>query len=141
MNYELIEILRNRKKIPKMEFYSKVGMTHKGFNQMVENNSIKVSTLNKIADVLGVPVGSFFESHTTVGGDIGQDNFLEAPEPFGDETVEQFRQRYPNIPDRELINLALHEKGLLKLELDITKALLDKLQKQVDSLTAKKPSG
>lgn len=55
-----IEDLRLSKKIPKMDFYEQVGMTSKGFNQMFENNSIKLSTLQKIAELLEVPITYFF---------------------------------------------------------------------------------
>src|SRR5882757_9347578 len=50
--YNKIEQLRKLKKIPKMEFYKEIGMTDTGYRQAVENNSLKVITLEKIAQVL-----------------------------------------------------------------------------------------
>jgi DNA-binding Xre family transcriptional regulator len=69
INKQQVEKLREERNIPKMEFYSKIGMTAKGYNQMFENDSMKLSTLEKIAAILDVPIVSFF------------DNGLTAPDP------------------------------------------------------------
>lgn len=60
--YQQIEKFREMRKIPKMEFYKLIGMSSKGYVQMVQNNSIKLSTLQKMADVLKVEIGDFFPS-------------------------------------------------------------------------------
>jgi DNA-binding Xre family transcriptional regulator len=50
--YNNIEKIRKERKIPKMEFYKAIGMTDTGYRQAKENNSLKVITLEKIANVL-----------------------------------------------------------------------------------------
>lgn len=57
---QLIEKLLLDRKISKMDFYAQIGMSSTGFNQSLENNSMKVSTLQKIAEVLGIPISYFF---------------------------------------------------------------------------------
>lgn len=52
--YNKIERLRKEKGLSKMDFYKAVGMTDTGFRQAKENNSLKVVTLIKIAEVLDV---------------------------------------------------------------------------------------
>lgn|GEM_PF-6286047 len=37
-----------------MEFYKLIGMSSTGYNQMFENNSMKIATLERIAEVLNV---------------------------------------------------------------------------------------
>lgn len=56
-----IDELREMRKIPKMEFYTMIGMSSKGYSQMFENGSLKISTLERIAEVLEVPIVYFFE--------------------------------------------------------------------------------
>lgn len=56
-----VDQLRAKRKISKTEFPKLIGMSNTGYNQMWENNSIKVETLHKIAQILQVPVTYFFE--------------------------------------------------------------------------------
>lgn len=56
--------------MPKMEFYKKVGISAAGYSDMVEKQTMKVSTLEKIAEVLDIPVYMFFlEKSQTVNED------------------------------------------------------------------------
>lgn len=59
---ELVDKLRAERKISKTAFPKLIGMSGTGYKQMWENNSMKVETLEKIAQVLGVAVAVFFES-------------------------------------------------------------------------------
>jgi DNA-binding Xre family transcriptional regulator len=80
--YDKIESIRKEKKIPKMDFYAKIDMTSKGYALMVENNSIKVATLQKIADALEVPIGVFFEQGPIMLADEPIAEDLDTPGPF-----------------------------------------------------------
>lgn len=56
-----IENLRTIKKISQTDFAKKIGMTQTGYSQMIKNNDLKVSTLQKIAEILEKPVSYFFD--------------------------------------------------------------------------------
>lgn len=51
-----IERYRKLRNIAKMLFYEKIGMSPNGYSDMVKNNSLKIVTLEKIAEVLNVKV-------------------------------------------------------------------------------------
>ena len=51
-----IEKLLIEKRISKRDFIEKIGMSNAGYYHMYENNSMKVSVLLKIAEVLETPV-------------------------------------------------------------------------------------
>ena len=56
-----INDLRKIKQISQRELSTKVGLSLTGLQKALEKNDFKTSTLVKIAEVLGVPVGYFFE--------------------------------------------------------------------------------
>ncbi|MBN2664560.1 MAG: helix-turn-helix transcriptional regulator [Bacteroidales bacterium] len=56
-----IENLRKSKLLNQTEIAKKIGMSLNGYNKAVVNGDFKLSTLTKIANVLGVPVSYFFE--------------------------------------------------------------------------------
>lgn len=53
------------KKIPKMEFYSHLGMTATGYTQMWEKDTMRVSTLKRIAEILEIPLIELLEYRST----------------------------------------------------------------------------
>lgn len=59
-NLNLIRTIASEKKIQLKEISEKVGLTPGGLQNIMSQNSTKIETLEKIADVLGVPVTVFF---------------------------------------------------------------------------------
>lgn len=57
-----IKELARIKDIPISELAEKIGFTNSGLHRAFANNDLKLSTLEKIANVLNVPMSSFFES-------------------------------------------------------------------------------
>ena len=67
-----IEKILIEKGISKRDFIDKIGMSNAGYYHMYENNSMKVSVLLRIAEVLETPVlsilGSSHKSDFNLGG-------------------------------------------------------------------------
>ena len=61
--YEKIETLRNLRNIPKMKFYKLLGMSDVGYNKAISNNSLKLITLEKIAEILDTPLEELVSKH------------------------------------------------------------------------------
>lgn len=66
MIFKIVDSVRQERKISKMDFYKAIGVTQSGYKKMLEKNDLKVSTLVKIAEVLGVGPAVFFEVNTPV---------------------------------------------------------------------------
>ena len=64
MNYNKIKTLASERKITLKELCLKIDISEQGLHKMVGNNSIKVSYLEKIAEVLEVPISYFFEEES-----------------------------------------------------------------------------
>lgn len=73
----LIKTLAEKKNISMVELANKVGISEQQIHLLVRKNSTKIETLEKIANVLQVPVAYFFEDKThgnVVSGDYSQLN-------------------------------------------------------------------
>jgi transcriptional regulator with XRE-family HTH domain len=117
--YNKIELLRKKKKISKTEFYEAIGMSNNGFLQMVENNSMKITTLQKIADVLGVPVSIFFEDGEQVDlPDAGAFDLESFPD-LRTESIADALKRYEGLTDREIIVMLMQQIGVLRLQVEM----------------------
>jgi len=64
MNIKLLKEIQS-KQISQRDLASKIGMTQSGLSQALASGDLKVSTLEKIAEVLDVPVTCFFEVEIT----------------------------------------------------------------------------
>jgi transcriptional regulator with XRE-family HTH domain len=62
MDYSAIKALCDKRRISIKELAVRCGITEAGLHQMLRNQSMKIDILEKIAEVLNVSVGSFFES-------------------------------------------------------------------------------
>jgi transcriptional regulator with XRE-family HTH domain len=131
--YDKIEELRKEKKIPKMDFYERIDMTSKGYTLMVENNSIKVATLQKIAEVLGVPVSTFFEMVTGEASPEGQTEGFDPSEPYDLDATKEVMDL--DIPLEEKVAILREMVSALKLRLRI--AQLEKLSESKDATIQK----
>ena len=56
-----IEVFAGKNNLTLMKFIDKLGMSKQGFYDMFSNDSMKVSTLMKIAKMMDVPVSYFFD--------------------------------------------------------------------------------
>lgn len=61
MKYSKIKKLAKDKNISLKELADKINMTEGGFFQSFRNETLKVSALEKISDVLNVPINYFFD--------------------------------------------------------------------------------
>lgn len=61
--YEKIKKLANNRSMTISELCHKVGITESGFHAAVKNNSLKLKTIQIIAEVLEVPQSYFFEEN------------------------------------------------------------------------------
>lgn len=71
-NLQLIKILAEKKKIPITELAARVGVSENQIHLMSRTNSTKITTLEKIAKVLDVPITCFFDEQpagVTTNGD------------------------------------------------------------------------
>lgn len=60
-NLDIIRVLAVQKKIALSEVASRIGMSPQGLNKIINSNTTSCENLEKIAGVLGVPVGYFFD--------------------------------------------------------------------------------
>jgi len=119
MNIKALRDLLKQKKISQIEISSKIGMTQAGFSNALLKEDFKISTLEKIASALQVPIGYFFDENSNgvngnsiVGNNnkqgiiISQNNEIEKLQSELDsckELNEELRQRI--IDKEELIEL------------------------------------
>ncbi len=71
MNYDEIKILCDKQRVPIKELAAKCGITEAGLHQMLRNQSMRIDILEKIAEVLSVPVSIFFGAAPAEAGDTG----------------------------------------------------------------------
>ena len=64
MNYERIKVLSEKKSIALKDIAYKIGVTEAGFHKMLTNKTMKIETLEKISEILEVPVSYFFDEGT-----------------------------------------------------------------------------
>jgi len=62
MNYNKIKLLAEKKKLSQAELCRRTGISPVGFIQMIQNDRMKISVLEKIAEVLGVSPEYFFSN-------------------------------------------------------------------------------
>jgi len=107
MNINLLKDILNQKKISQREISDKIGMTQAGFNNALSSGDFKVSTLEKIAEALGVSVCVFFD--------------VEVKLPVKSE-IEEILEKVIKI-DSEFLNELLKDDSLFKDEMDIEDVL------------------
>lgn len=60
MNTSFIEAIRKRKELTQAVFAKSIDMTVTGYQKMIKNGDVKVSTLEKICNEYGVQITTFF---------------------------------------------------------------------------------
>lgn len=64
LNYEIIKKLLSENFHSNEHFYKKIDLTRVGYNRMIDNKSMKVETLEKIAQYFEKPIAFFFNEVT-----------------------------------------------------------------------------
>lgn len=62
LNLQKIKTLAKQKGIAQTEIAKQLGISSQAFSKILRENSTKVSTLERIAEILDVPVTTFFDS-------------------------------------------------------------------------------
>ena len=60
MNYSKIKLELERRRITIKDFCRQIDITEQGLHQMIRNGSMKIDVLERISEVLGVPVTYWF---------------------------------------------------------------------------------
>jgi DNA-binding Xre family transcriptional regulator len=149
--YIKIDKLRIGRKIAKMEFYTAIGMTHGGYKNMIENDTIKLSTLKRIAEVLRVPVSEIFTDKKSLSdkvsdgrmpatiakfsGEISAED-LETPGPLIAELTQDIMDEDISADEKIILlreRIALQAIEIMKLEklAEIRLQNIEKLKKQI----------
>jgi DNA-binding Xre family transcriptional regulator len=138
MDYERIDMLRQKRKIRKMEFYRLIGMTETGYKNMRISNSIKVSTLQKIAEVLKVSIFELLGTETSPAESFDGNDLAMPPVTAAEDTSDIMDL---DIEDAEKMILLREQISMLILKLKITtkmsenrKAKIEKLEEQLANL-------
>ncbi len=77
MNYNKIKVELEKRKITVRDFCQQIEITEQGLHQMIRNGSMKVEVLEKISDILCVPVAYWFEENTTLYKEKGCESYLQ----------------------------------------------------------------
>jgi transcriptional regulator with XRE-family HTH domain len=110
MDYSRLKKAIKDKRYSIREVSEKIGMSEVGFHQSIKNNTLKIETLEKIANVLEMPISYFFEPK--------------------DEEVEDFFKDF-NLPTNPDSPVGIMESLIMKLE----EYIIDKHKEKQDKLT------
>lgn len=74
-----IKVIASRKQMSLTDLAAKLGMTYVGLSKLIRENSTTVTTLEKIAEALNVPIHFFFMSEEEMNGykDFSLDKYQE----------------------------------------------------------------
>jgi transcriptional regulator with XRE-family HTH domain len=141
MNYNEIKMLCERRRIPIKEVAAKCGITEAGLHQMIRNKSMKIDVLEKVAEVLEVPVSIFFEGENRPNM---QDDAAAAVGPvdlgdalnWGTESTAKAMKHYEGLPDKEVIALMARQIAILKLEAEMANHLAKIRLEKIERLQA-----
>lgn len=125
-----------------MVFYKLINMSDTGYRQSVENKSMKIETLQKIAEVLNVPISVFFEETESVNPNnqtlLGPEAEMDTPAPWDAAGTEYIMEL--DLPDtekirmlRELVSLQQQQILMLQNLAAIRKQTIDKLKGEKDT--------
>lgn len=107
VNLSIIKDLATRKKISIVELAEKIGISSQGLYKAISENSTRVETLEKIAEVLQVPISTFFTTNSIVSD---------------------------NVAEYQVTKIVDGDSATLQAENEKLRAENAKLQKQVDTL-------
>jgi len=110
MNYSKIKSIAEEKKISIRELCKNAGLTEQGYYNNIKTNSMKVETLEKIAEALRVPVHLFFSDEYII---TKKDNIKEEPAEY---TKCSECKRY-----KKMVDILIDELNECKSKLDAKK--------------------
>jgi len=91
-NLSIIRQLAKRKKIPLNELAELLDMSNTGLQRILNTNSTKIDTLEKIAEILDVPIHLFFQEDGN--NEVQPNDFLSSP------VSKMFINRFNTISDK-----------------------------------------
>jgi transcriptional regulator with XRE-family HTH domain len=127
MDYSRIKELCDRQRVPIKELAAKCNITEAGLYQMLRNQSMKIDILEKIAEVLRVPINAFFEAELAKKGTPS-----EALEPFNTDGAQNLLAL--NIPPEEKIKLLVEMLELLRLTTEAQKKVIAAHEAEIQRL-------
>jgi DNA-binding Xre family transcriptional regulator len=137
--YRKIDYYRKLRGLPKMEFYKLIQMSDVGYSAMVKNHTVKLTTLEKIANVLNISIFELLHEEPTQSQTPTQKEW-QMPPPLFPENTDYIMQL--DIPDSDKIVMLREKISLLSLQLQISSNLaetrkerIEKLEIQLASLT------
>jgi len=119
-----IETFRQLKKINQRELAEMIEMTQTGYSQMIKNNDIKISVLEKIAEIFQVPITDFFSDNI-------ENNGIKQLNENGDNIGQLIKG---TIKKQQTVhgNVTIHAKSLEPKDVEI-----EKLNEKISALTDK----
>jgi transcriptional regulator with XRE-family HTH domain len=131
MNYGIIKKIAKDKKLSIKMLAKLCGMTEAGLYQAMNNKTLKIETLEKIAEILGVSITIFFESEMD-REDAEQINELELPEPIEPEPTIGIMNL--DVPEKEKISMLRERVSFLSIKLKLTEQILEATTQHNESL-------
>lgn len=128
MNLLIIKEIARKKNISLVELAKRIGMTNPALHKMISENSTKVDTLEKIAEVLEVPITFFFQELSSQDLSLsGQLNELK-------EKLRKKEEEYAQLSKEIELNIEINEnlrKRVAELEdsLKMSKTLMELYKK------------
>ena len=139
--YKRIEEFRKARNISKIPFYKAIGMTTNGYLQMEKNNSIKLATLFKMAELFKVPIVAFFIEDWDVNT-IGDDALdLDTALSLGQESVANILKQYEGMSTKQAINQMAKQIAMLKLQAEMATDLAQVRLEKINQLEAGQGEG
>ena len=78
MDYSLIKKELGCKNMSVRDLCYRIDVTEQGLHQMIRKKSMKIDTLERISNVLGLPVSYWFENTTNAGHVMSKENVSTA---------------------------------------------------------------
>lgn len=113
LNLQKIKVLAKQKGIAQTEIAKQLGMSSQAFSKILRENSTKVSTLERIAEILDVPVTTFFDevSHVnTVSINTGVQGSPNAVQSVGSDNSSEVALLKSRIELLEELNRSYKEQ-------------------------------
>lgn len=145
-NLQLIKEFADKKNITLAQIANELGITPQALSKIMRNNSTKIETLERIADILKVSVTLFFDKPENKG--VKQVSHGDcSPNTIGDGNV--LKIEAPKIVDRLLLEIAEQRKAsqeqitesqkqisVSQEQISKSQEQLSKSQEQIDRLLA-----
>lgn len=84
MDYSKLKLAIKQRGFTEKAFADKLGITQNGFRAMVNNHTMSIKTLEKISEILEVPMTYFFDD---------SDGKLPAPKSFNEKDLAKCKQQ------------------------------------------------